>query len=800
MLRASAASIKLTNLYGAPSGDTYHASDPFANLIEIDGIRILLDCGWNDTFDSHYLDKLLPYLGDVHAVLFSTSELSSCGALPFVLEHIRPGTCIAAAGSTSKIGLHGVLHPFLYLFPNSHTFQLDSGIEFEMTVDKIYSTFRSVTEPYGGKVTIRHRDVEVECYPIFTGRMLGGHGWLIKYQIDELFYCPDFSLKPSYALKRFVPPTTATLLFIDGSPLHLSGNSGKKYEEQLNTFIREVLSTLRNGKNVLIPVSVAGRGLEILTIVIRLLMEKGGDNYTVVLASMQAAELLGKASTMTEVLLDEVILSEHPLFANVVTCKTAQEVMNVTGPKVCIADGETLDYGISAELLEYFLQTEPDERENLIVLPTTPKQQTNAFTIATSSKGDVIKLQYTKRLPLGKEELEEYYIQLEYELEEQKKAMESGAYEVAAIEEDESEKDEDAGGEEEKTVEKVQQCTPGLVLPSYISFTSKHLQFPILETTIALNSASLKKMDYSYGIPVSDELQTLMRRRAPARVYSDEGPEGIQLHNDVQAEANIPSKTVLVTTNMRKNARVFMTDLSGFADSSIMRSLLKSRFSFPKKIVVIRGTIDDHRTLTQFCRSEKVMKCGENVFLPRPLGSYLELATHVYSYMVQLDPMLANTLPSSLKRVKESRSNGSWDVGWVDGVLTSSIVSSDLETEEGQPIKRLKIDSGDTQDTVFTLMGLSSETAQLCAQERESRGLQRGLFYVGEIDLHRLRDTARNEKGLRGEFHKSAPMLVFDVGVCVRKSANGNVSLSSMVSPSVFALRKTVYNQFSQIL
>ncbi|KEG13407.1 putative cleavage and polyadenylation specificity factor [Trypanosoma grayi] len=812
MLRASAGSIKLTNLYGAPTGDAYHTSTPYANLIEIDGVRILLDCGWNDEFGSSYLSALLPHLEDVHAVLFSTPELCSCGALPFVMEHIRPGTHVAAAGSTAKIGLHGVLHPFLYLFPNSHTWQLDSGVEFEMTVDKIYSAFRSVTEPYGGKVTVRHRDVEVECYPIFTGRMLGGHGWLIKYQIDELLYCPDFSLKPSYALKRFVPPTTSSLLFIDASPLHLSGNSGRKYEDQLNSFIREVLSTLRNGKDVLIPVSVAGRGLEVLTIVTHLLMEKGGDNYAVVLASMQASELIGKASTMTEALLDEIILSEHQLFGNVVTCKTAQEVMSVAGPKVCIADGETLDYGVSAELLEYFMRSGADERENLIVLPTTPKQQTNAFHLAAAVKGDYVNLRYTMRLPLGKEELEEYYLQLEEELEEQRKIMEGGAYEVAPLDEgasddDDDDDDDDADGKSEKPLDKVQQCTPGLVLPSYISFISKHLQFPILETSASLNSALLKKMDCSYGLPLSDELQALMRRKAPARVYSDEGPEGIQLHNDAQAEANIPSKIQIITAAVCKNSRVLMTDLSGFADAVTMRSLLKSRFGFAKKMVVIRGTIDDHRTLTQFCRSEKVMKCGENVFLPRAQGTHLELATHVYSYVVQLDPTLANALPSALRRVKESRSSGSWDVGWVDGVLVSSVASARLNDDEEQPEKRLRTEDADggggggvTQDGMYTLTPLSSENAQLCAQERETRGLQRGLFYVGDADLHKLRDAARNDKGLRGEFHKSAPMLVFDAGVCVRKNANGNVSLSSMVSPSVFALRKAVYNQFSQIL
>ncbi|KAH8619021.1 Metallo beta lactamase superfamily domain [Trypanosoma vivax] len=811
MLRASAGSIRLTNIYGAPTGDTYHAGTPMAYLIEIDGVRILMDCGWTDEFRVSHLDALMPHIKDVHAVLFSTPEMCSCGALPFVMDHVPPGTHVAAAGATTKMGLHGVLHPFLYQFSNRQTWQLESGTEFELTVDKIYSAFRSVKEPYGGKVTISHKDVAVECFPVFTGRMLGGYGWLIKYQIDELFYCPDFSLKPSYVLNRFVPPTTATVLFIDGSPLRHGGGGGRRYEEHLNAFIRDVLGTLRNGKDVLIPVSVAGRGLEVLAIVTHLLTEKGSDSYTVVLAALQAAEIISKAGTMTEALRDEVILSEQQLFANVVTCKTAQEVLTVPGPKVCVADGETLGYGIAAELLEYFLQDDQEGRENLVVLPWAPRQESNASIIAAASKGDMMQLRYTKRSPLNKEELEEYYLQLEEQLEEQRRGVEGGAYEVADLNEGASNASEvgdqeDGDAEGEGALVKPQQCMPGLVLPSYMSFVSKHLQFPVLETAASLSSALLRKIDCSYGLPVSDEMQALMRRKAPARIYSDDGPERLQLHNDAQVEANIPSKTMTVALSLCKNVRVVTADLSGFADGAFMRSLLKSRFTFAKKIVMIRGTVSDHRTLTQFCCSEKVMKCGENVFLPRPPGAYLELAIHVYSYTVQLDPHLANTVSSALCRVKETRSDGVWEVGWVDGSLVRSFALPGTEAGDeyaGPPAQRFRTEgAGDvgTLDSVFTLTSLTKGKTQDCARERERRGLQRGLFHVGEVDLHKLRDTARNEQDLRGEFHKSAPMLVFDAGVCVRKSVNGNLSLSSMISPSLFTLRRAVYDQFSQTL
>ncbi|CAG9575025.1 putative cleavage and polyadenylation specificity factor [Leishmania major strain Friedlin] len=828
MLRASAGSIQFTPVYECTTPNA-----PYAYLVDIDGVRILFDCGWNDEFDTSFLNKLKPHLPTVHAVVLSSPHITACGALPFVLSHISPGTFVAAAGGTSKIGVHSVLHSFLYQYPNSHTFTLADGEAFTMTVDSIYHSFRSLREPYGGKVTVKNDDVEVNCFAVFAGRMLGGYSWTIKYQIDELFYCPDFSVKPSYALKPFDVPTTANIVLASSFPFHMTGaNRTTKYEEQLKSLFKEFQHTLRGGSDVLVPVNVAGRGLEVLNIIVHLLAEQGGDKYKVVLVAAQAQELLDKAGTMTEALQDYLILDDKRLFASVLTCRSAEEVLPIQGPKICVADGASLDFGPSAELLEYFVKGNRDGADHLIVLTEPPLPGTNAAVVTAAADGERLHMQITRRSRLSGEELEEYYIELEHEMEQRRRELEAQSAfqivqdddEAATAKGEENDDDEDDGewaaaaaaghgGATEKAAAGVgatdagaagaggaagaaskakAATTLGLVLPPPLHYHSKHLSFPVLETTSTLSAAALKRVDVTYGLPVSEEEQVVLQKRAPARQHSDAGPEALQVENDAQRLANIPSKVSRVAVQVNRRCRVVLSDLSGYPDALTMKSVLKTKWTFAKKIVGLRGSAEDGRAFLHFCRADKAMKCGSNVFSITSSGVPLELATHVYSYAVQLESSLARSLSRGLRRVRETKSKSTWEVGWVNGELSGVRAEADLEEPEMQ---RRRSDRA-----IYSLASVTADKSQACATQREQRGLQSGSFFVGDMDLRRLRETSRQESGLYSEFHKKAPLLVFDEGVCVRKGADGTVTISSIATPALFDLRRTVYRQYSQAL
>lgn len=872
MLRASAALLQLTSIYDNEK-DLAPSHAPYAFFLELDELSILLDCGWDSNFTTDYLSKLRPYAQRADAVLLSSPHVNACGALPFVLKHLKPQAFVFAAASTTKIGLHGLLHPFLYNFPNSCTFVVD-GENFEMTVDSIYSAFRSIREPFGGKVVLPSKNPSpVECLMHFTSRMLGGYAWTIKYQIDEIFYCPDYSIHRSLLLKPFLIPSSPNIVFLESFSAERKDTrdaSKKKEEEDLQELFKQIQYTLRSGSDVLIPVDVPGRGMEILSIVVHLLQERGGDKYKVVLGSIQAKEVMDKACTMTEALQDGVILQENGLFSSVIPCKSAEEVRAVGGPKVCVADGASMNSGIAGELLLDFLTQNADGGINLIVFTDRPSPGSNAFKVYSSMQNEILQYELTRRCSLNREELEEYYVKLEREVEERRKKLQEEntiAVDADALSDEEEEEEIDdsdrnilktadlslshgktgpsstAGvAEEMKKGSGLIDAEQDLSVPHPALFTfphalkqkkQKHLHFAVLASTLSLYEDT-GKTDISYGIPIGEEEELLMKKIGSGKtsIIRDEGPERLQLVNDAQTEANLPSKICVESFSLPRECKIHFTDLSGYPESiHEVRSLLKSKFTFAKKIVCLRGNVSNYQLLSRICRGEKSIKCGENVYYPH-FDVPVKLDTPIYSFTVRLDSRLEQQLPRSLKRVRESHSRGDWEVGWVDGTIyslynsdsdknalhhrsTAGNGSSDGSAAVGHPssgYSRLEgsevarstaasanpIETSVLQKSDLVLTSVSNEQVEACVAHCHDEVMERGSFFVGNLELNRLRDATKRD--LQSDFYQNAPLLVYDEGVCVRRNTNGSVAIASLPTPALFDVRRTVYNQFHQVL
>lgn len=789
MLRASASVLQLTNIYDE-NDDKDSSQRPYAFFLELDDVHILLDCGWDENFSVRYLEKLLPYAKKADAVLLSSPHLNACGALPFVIQQLKPSACVFAAGSTSKIGLHGVLHPFLYNFPNSRTFVLEEYGEFQLTVDSIYSTFRSVREPFGRKVVIPAKNSPVECYTHFASRMLGGYAWSIKYQIDELFYCPDYSMKSSYSLKNFTIPTTPNILLIESfSCERKETTSTDKFEDQLQQLFKEMQHTLRSGSDVLIPIDVAGRGIEVVNIIVHLLQEKGGDKYKVVLAAVQAQEIIGKAVTMTEAFRDDVILSENGLFSTLTVCKNAAEVMQVGGPKVCLADGASLDCGVAGELLVHFLSKNREGGENLIVFTERPGRHTNAYRVFHSAPMEVMTYSVTRRCPLNEEEREEYYIRIEKEVEEQRKER---AKALITVEEDQIEDEDeegvddiaenDKGGAPSGASNSSRKIVGLYTTHGFQDSKAKFLQFGVIAPPKSINSYQ----GMVYGIPMNEEEELMMKKLGSTKIISDAGPEDLLLTNDAQREANLPCKVFVETFSFPRECKIAMCDLSGHPETAnSVKSLIKSKFAFSKKIVCLRGNFDSFQSLLKFCKSEKSIKCGENVFWAQ--GDIpVKLDTPISSYTVTLDSGLEQQLPKMLKRVREHNSSGDWEVGWVDGCLTTRMRKIESTASRGV-----------TEDHLL-LHSVPDDRIEGCATHREHEDVARGSFFVGNVELNRIKEATR--KNFTSEFYQKAPLLVYDDGVCVRRSSDGTITIASLPTSSFFEVRRTIYDQFHQVL
>ncbi|XP_050340948.1 uncharacterized protein LOC126767507 [Bactrocera neohumeralis] len=100
----------------------------------------------------------------------------------------------------------------------------------------------------------------------------------------------------------------------------------------------------------------------------------------------------------------------------------------------------------------------------------------------------------------------------------------------------------------------------------------------------------------------------------------------------------------------------------------------------------------------------------------------------------------------------------------------------------------------------LTLAAVQGTRLQQCAEERDKNGLLAGSFFVGNIELIKLKDRTRREGGLQSEFQRNARMLVFQDGVAVRQGATGTITVASVASPTMYDIRQSVYGRFSQVL
>ncbi len=78
--------VSFTPLYGAAG------RPPLASLLTIRGFTFLLDCGWDDSYDTALLTPLEAALPRIDAVLLSHADMAHMGALAYLASkglHVR---------------------------------------------------------------------------------------------------------------------------------------------------------------------------------------------------------------------------------------------------------------------------------------------------------------------------------------------------------------------------------------------------------------------------------------------------------------------------------------------------------------------------------------------------------------------------------------------------------------------------------------------------------------------------------------------------------------------------------------
>ncbi|CEG66669.1 hypothetical protein RMATCC62417_03208 [Rhizopus microsporus] len=172
--------IKFTPISGSKN------EDPLCYLLEIDEVKILLDCGWSDSFDIDSLSNLKKISKQIDAVLLSHSDLVHLGAYPYARSHLGM-TC--PVYSTVPVANMGKM--CMYDLYQSKA----NEVEFKtFTLEDIDNAFEKIvplrySQPFS--LTGKCQGITITAYA--AAHTIGGTIWKIKQDTDEIVYAVDFN-------------------------------------------------------------------------------------------------------------------------------------------------------------------------------------------------------------------------------------------------------------------------------------------------------------------------------------------------------------------------------------------------------------------------------------------------------------------------------------------------------------------------------------------------------------------------------------------------------------------------------
>jgi cleavage and polyadenylation specificity factor subunit 2 len=392
-LSAAATVHAFRTLYGATG------NGPVCYLLETGGIKILLDCGWDEKFDLETIEPLRAVAPSVQLVLVSHSDLEHCGALPYACANFGLACPIYCTEPTQKFGELTVVDALFNRGWTGRGPAIPSMSEHRLfTVEQVEHTFRTLMTPLSftqvrtvkaaGDVGSSQRQ-SVTITPFAAGHTLGGAMWRISKTIESILYAVDFN----HTNERHLPPTAlGEAGLFDRPAVMIAGvrhaATGREKVPKRATLEAEIiataLDTLRGGGDVLFPVDGAARLLELLLMFEQSWAKERGQikaSYRVALVHHVGFNVVEFANLLLTWMSDSVTAQFDQNRTKAFDFKYIEITKSVADlnkkddsrPKVVFATSEALDYGNAHDLLGEVFAPNP---KSIVVLTSPPRDGT----------------------------------------------------------------------------------------------------------------------------------------------------------------------------------------------------------------------------------------------------------------------------------------------------------------------------------------------------------------------------------------------------------------------------------------
>ncbi|KAK0182676.1 hypothetical protein PV327_000789 [Microctonus hyperodae] len=713
---------------------------PPCYILQVDELKILLDCGWNENFDEEFIRELKRHVHQLDAVLLSHPDTLHLGALPYLV-----GKCGLSCPIYATIPVYKMGQMFMYdMYQSRHNME-----EFDLfTLDDVDAAFDKIVQlKYNQSVAMKGKGYGVTLTPLPAGHMIGGTIWKIVKGEEDIIYAVDFNHKKERhlngcELERLQRPS---LLITDAFNASYQQSRRRTRDEKLMT---NILQTLRGGGNVLVSVDTAGRVLELAHMLDQLWRNKesGLLAYSLALLNIVSYNVVEFAKSQIEWMSDKLMRSfegarNNPFqFKHLQLCHSMAELNLVPGPKVVLASTPDMECGFSRDL---FLQW-CSNPQNSIIITSRTSPGTLARDLVENGGNRTITLEIKKRVKLEGFELEDYQ-KRERIKQEMMKQEQMETDDISSGSDDEIEV---GGGRGKHDLLVKQETKQGFFKQS----KKQHPMYPFVEEKIKYDEYGeiIRPEDYK----IADTMPEVEDNKDNLDIKPDE----TLMHPEIASD--IPTKCIQVTRTINVNASIMYIDFEGRSDGESLRKILAQLR--PRRVVLVRGSKNDCEVLAQQAQS-----VGARVFILEQ-GETLDATTETHIYQVRL----TDSLVSGLNFV---RARGGYEVAWVDSTIV----------EREQVCRDAVIDSNneDTADKILTLEPLTLN---------EVPGHQ--TIHINELKLSDFKQIL-NKNNIPSEFSDGVLWCCNDTTV-IRRQA-GKIVIEGCYSEEYYKIRELLYEQFA---
>ncbi len=392
------------------------------NILRINNVNIMLECGFPENLSLAGQQQLFQnvvafHMPQVNVLLLSHDPLSYLGFVPLFAKFPSATRTILTTSPICKLG-HLALYDYYYSRSMVEPYDL-------YNLDQVDPVFESIkTIKYKEKFMIESdgdRDNRIKIVPLPSGGTVGGIVWKISYKMLRILYVPRPNLRSEIVSDGLILselPKLADMVIMDAnvSDRKPEEREDGRYVGSMKELKSRIQSHLEKQGKVIIPCDTGSRGLEVMESIKRHMEkypEKFGVNSQILYTHTMSDRVLEIAHCHLEWMSSRVSHIEWMAGKGTQTegakpnenvfvadkrlcCLTNMQQFSqlpTEGGKIIICTQPSLNYGLSRELLQKYLE----DPSALFVFPVEPYPDTLAHHLLKLEKMQPIQLQVISR-------------------------------------------------------------------------------------------------------------------------------------------------------------------------------------------------------------------------------------------------------------------------------------------------------------------------------------------------------------------------------------------------------------------